>query len=74
MTIGIESAGRSIDNPRSDVWEYRLAFGATFLVMLVPAALSRLSLGYWSGQRPRVSILREAGARTDRILPFFFMS
>jgi hypothetical protein len=74
MTIGIESPGRSIGNPRSDVWEYRLAFGATFLVMLVPTALSRLSLGYWSGRRPRMSILREAGARTDRILPFVFMS
>ncbi len=74
MTIGIESHGPSLGSGRSDVWEYRLAFGATFVVMLVPAVLSRLGRDYWSDRRNRPSIIRDAAARTDRILPFVFMS
>jgi len=59
---------------RGDVWGFRVAFAATFVVMLVPTVLARLSLssfGDKSGEHR--SIFSEARARTDQIVPFMFM-
>ena len=59
---------------RNDVWEFRVAFAATFLVMLVPTVLARLSFSSF-GENKGVhrSIFGEASARTDQIVPFMFM-
>jgi predicted MFS family arabinose efflux permease len=60
---------------RGDAWQFRLIFAVTFLVMLVATALSRLSFPprREGAGRGHLSILQEARARTDRIVPFVFM-
>ncbi len=75
MAFHAETHRRASDRSRRDGWEFRVAFALTFLVMLVPTALSRLSFSYWSVRRGDVhrSIFHEARARTDQIVPFMFM-
>jgi len=58
---------------RSDAWQFRVAFAATFLAALVPILFSRLTLSHWNGTVGRGSIFHEARARADRIVPFIFM-
>jgi len=76
MAFHADSHRRPGGRPRSDLWEFRVAFALTFLVMLVPTVFSRLSLSNWgdsSGDGVHRSIFHEARARTDQIVPFMFM-
>ncbi len=73
MTFQTSSEPRRRRRSRSDSWEFRLVFAATFLVMLVPTVISRMALSHWGEERARGSIFHEAGARTDKIVPFMFM-
>jgi hypothetical protein len=72
MTFHVETRRSARARVPSHQWEYRLLYAVTFLVMLAPAALSRLLLLRW-GDRERGSIIQEARAEADRILPFVFM-
>jgi hypothetical protein len=74
VVMSIETWRSPADRSRSDLWEYRSAFAVTFAVMLVPTILSRLGRAHRAGDMRRRSIFGEAGARTDRVLPFMFMS
>lgn len=73
MTFHTGTERRPNRRSRGDVWEFRLAFAATFLVMLVPTVFSRLILSHWGEETARGSIFHEAAARTDKIVPFMFM-
>lgn len=62
--------------PRSSI-EFRLLFAATFVVFLVDTCIARL-LPWRSTERGVVasthkSIFDESRARTDQVVPFFFM-
>ncbi len=72
MTYQVQSH-RPAGRVRSDLWEFRLLFAATFLVMLVSTVVSRLIPVHSHDAEPRGSIFREAAARADRIVPFMFM-
>jgi hypothetical protein len=56
---------------RKEAIEFRLLYGAAFLVFLVAAGLSRLAPG--AQGRARRSILGEARAAANTCLPFAFM-
>jgi hypothetical protein len=59
---------------QSDKWEFRLFFMATFVAMLLSTVISRLIPSRQIHAGHRGSIFHEANARTNRILPFLFMS
>jgi hypothetical protein len=74
MIYRVDSEGYKRGQTRGDVWEFRLVFGATFLLMLVPTVFSRLSLSHWGGTGGgHQTIFQEAASRTDRVIPFMFM-
>ena len=62
-------------NARQDERQFRWAYAIVFVVVLIPAALSRLArLRRGAAQEPaQTSIITLAKARTSRIVPFFFM-
>jgi hypothetical protein len=73
MTYQVDTgdvAGRG----QSEKWEVRLLFIATFVAMLPSTVISRLipSRHYYAANRG--SIFHEACERTNRIVPFLFMS
>jgi hypothetical protein len=59
---------------QSDKWEFRLLFMATFVAMLLSTVISRLIPARHVYTAHRGSIFHEANTRTNRILPFLFMS
>jgi hypothetical protein len=74
MTDQVDSEGRPRGQTRGEIWEFRLAFAATFILMLVPSVCSRLSLSHWGGTRSvHQSIFEEAASRTGKVIPFMFM-
>ena len=76
MAFHADTHRRPDGRRRRAVWEFRVAFALTFLVMLVPTVFSRLSLSHWgesAGDGAHRSIFHEARARTDQIVPFMFM-
>ena len=56
-------------------WEFRVLFTAIFLAMLLSTIISRI-IPARGGRHPRRrgSIFQEAIARTNRIVPFLFMT
>jgi hypothetical protein len=74
MTYQVDSEGRPGGQTRGENWEFRLAFAATFVLMLVTSVCSRLSLSHWGGTGSvHQSIFEEAASRTDKVIPFMFM-
>jgi hypothetical protein len=58
---------------RANLWEFRVLFAGTFLIMLVSTLFSRLMPAHRGADAARGSILHEASARAERIVPFMFM-
>ncbi len=76
MTFHTNTQHHPVGRSRADVWQFRVAFAATFLVMLVQTVVSRMLLtkcGENESVGPHQSILREARARTEQMVPFMFM-
>jgi hypothetical protein len=73
MTYHVDTrdiAGRA----QSDKWEFRLLFMTIFVAMLLSTVISRLIPSRHTLTAYEGSIFHEAGARTNRIVPFLFMS
>ncbi len=73
MTFHVEILRKAPRRKRNNVWEFRLLYAATFVVMLIPTVFSRLTLEHLGEGHERGSIFHEAGVRADRIVPFMFM-
>lgn len=77
MTIEAGTRSTRHGRHRSSVVEFRLFFAATFLVFLLTVAVSRLLPWNWfehgNDDAARRSIIDEAKARADRLVPFVFM-
>jgi hypothetical protein len=77
MTVKVEQRGKARSRTHQDRIEYRLIFGAAFLVFLVAAAVSRLLPARGrSGQAVngrRASVFESARMAAGSTIPFAFM-